>query len=85
MGTNRSYLDAGANQFADALSVNHVALLRGGPEGVTIKFNITVRNPLPNVAMNAGTLVMNMRHVWHIITTLRTSVLMLKPLDRRTW
>jgi hypothetical protein len=52
----------GANQFADALSVNHVALLRGGPEGVTIKFNITVRNPLPNVAMNAGTLVMNMRH-----------------------
>ncbi|ELR17784.1 uncharacterized protein ACA1_066050 [Acanthamoeba castellanii str. Neff] len=52
----------GANQFKDSITINTVALLSGSPKGLTIGFNITVQNPLPNVAMNAGNLFMKMRY-----------------------
>lgn len=54
---------SGANQFKDSITINTVALLSGSPKGLTIGFNITVQNPLPNVAMNAGNLFMKMRYV----------------------
>jgi hypothetical protein len=53
----------GANQFLGAISVDTVELLSGSPKGLVIAFNLTVHNPLPNVAMEAGGLIMSMRYV----------------------
>lgn len=61
--TSRTSPRSGANQFKDSITINTVALRSGGPRGLAIGFNITIQNPLPNVAMNAGSLFMKMRYV----------------------